>query len=104
MRCSSAGSICHSPFSSLATEIFPALIARRIAVLFRPTAAAAVAMVCMGCCLPFSVSRYGASALVKKTCLGQHPALRHQPFEGGVGARTVILKSETYNFHRFDLT
>src|SRR5450756_2496525 len=41
MRCSSAGSICHSPFSSLATEIFPALIARRIAVLFRPTAAAA---------------------------------------------------------------
>ena len=33
------GSISHSPFSSLATEIFPTLIARRIAFLFRPTAA-----------------------------------------------------------------
>ena len=41
------------PFSSLAAEIFPASIARRIAVLFRPTAAAAVAMVYMECCLPF---------------------------------------------------
>jgi hypothetical protein len=27
-----------------------------------------------------SMSRYGATALVKKTCLGQHPALRHQLF------------------------
>jgi len=54
MRCSSAGSICHSPFSSLATEIFPALIARRIAVLLRPTAAAAVAMVYMGGVYRFS--------------------------------------------------
>jgi len=79
MRCSSAGSICHSPFSSLATEIFPALIARRIAVLFRPTAAAAVAMVYMGVLPTVSMSRYGATAQVKKTCLGQHPALRHQP-------------------------
>jgi hypothetical protein len=24
-------------------------------------------------------------------------------FQGGVGARAVILKSETYNFHRLDL-
>ena len=64
MRCSSAGSICHSPFSSLETEIFPALIARRIAVLFRPTAAAAVAMVYMG--LPTVLVRYGATARLKK--------------------------------------
>ena len=70
MRCSSAGSICHSPFSSLATEIFPALIARRIAVLFRPTAAAAVAMVYMGVLPTVSMSRYGATALVKETYLG----------------------------------
>jgi hypothetical protein len=50
------------------------------------------------------MSRYGAIALVKKSYPGQCPALRHQPFQGGVGARTVILKSETYNFHRLDLT
>jgi hypothetical protein len=25
-------------------------------------------------------------------------------FQGGVGAQAVILKSETYNFHRLDLT
>ena len=42
------------PFSSLAAEIFPASIARRIAVLFRPTAAAAVAMVYMGFAYRFS--------------------------------------------------
>src|SRR5664280_2014755 len=70
MRCSSAGSICHSPFSSFSTEIFPALIARRIAVLFRPTAAAAVAMVYMGCLPTDLVSSYGATDLVKKTYLG----------------------------------
>ena len=69
MRCSSAGSICHSPFSSLATEIFPALIARRIAVLFRPTAAAAIAMVYMGVLPTVLESRYGATALVKETYL-----------------------------------
>src|ERR1035441_3281118 len=70
MRCSSGGSICHSPFSSFVTEIFPALIARRIAVLFRPTAAAAVAMVYMGVLPTVSMSRYGATALVKETYLG----------------------------------
>src|SRR5664280_1453260 len=89
MRCSSAGSICHSPFSSLATAIFPALIARRIAVLFRPTAAAAVAMVCMGCCLPFQRADTVQLPWLKK-CIGW--------------PRTMILKSETYNFHRLDLT
>jgi outer membrane scaffolding protein for murein synthesis (MipA/OmpV family) len=40
------------------------------------------------------VSRYGATALVKETYLGAD----------GVGARAVILKSETYNFHRLDLS
>src|SRR5674476_569330 len=104
MRCSSAGSICHSPFSSLATEIFPALIARRIAVLFRPTAAAAVAMVCMGCCLPFQWADTVQPPWLKKRVWGQQPALRHQPFLGGVGAQAVILKSETYNLYRLDLT
>jgi len=73
MRCSSTGSICHSPFSSLATEIFPVLIARRIAVLFRPTAAAAVAMVCMGVLPAVSMSKIRCTHLVKKTYLGAAP-------------------------------
>src|SRR5664279_4474936 len=30
--------------------------------------------------------------------------LKSGGFQGGVGARAVILKSETYNFHRLDLT
>ena len=103
MRCSSAGSICHSPFSSLATEIFPALIARRIAVLFRPTAAAAVAMVYMGMLPTVSVSRYGATAQVKKTCMGAAPR-SSAPTVSRRRAQAVILKSETYHFHRLNLT
>src|SRR5208283_1086652 len=103
MRCSSAGSICHSPFSSLATEIFPTLIARRIAVLFRPTAAAAVAMVYMGMLPTVSVSRYGATAQVKKTCMGAAPR-SSAPTVSRRRAQAVILKSETYHFHRLNLT
>ena len=70
MRCSSAGSICHSPFSSLAAETFPAFD--------RPQDRGLVpADRRSGCCdgvhgvLPtVSVSRYGATALVKETYLG----------------------------------
>jgi hypothetical protein len=84
MRCSSAGSICHSPFSSLEAEIFPASIARRIAVLFRPTAAAAVARLCMGTLPIVGISKYGGTAILKN----------------GV----MIFKSENYHFHRLDLS
>jgi hypothetical protein len=50
-----------------------------------------------------SMSRYGAIALVKKTCLGAAPR-SSAPTVLRRGAQAVILKSETYNFHRLDLT
>jgi hypothetical protein len=50
------------------------------------------------------VSRYGATALVKKMCLGAAPCSSSPTVLRRGSASRVILKSETYHFHRLDLS
>ena len=50
------------------------------------------------------MSSYGATDLVKKTYLGDGTPLFGTSRFKRMGTQAVILKSETYNFHRLDLT
>ena len=51
-----------------------------------------------GKCICSRVRRHGNKSAALKQRVNEGG------FQGGTGAKAVILKSETYNFHRLDLT